>query len=163
MKEDLHERARRLIIASWVEGNSPADQEWLNSHLESCAGCTELASATERVLRTFRSATIHIEPALVSATRIRVRLRSQEVRQQQVQVPFLLILSALSWVWMLATTRYLWRGFEWIGHLIEVPALVWQMGFILWWALPAVAVAAMLTVQKLQSANQGDSSASMPR
>jgi hypothetical protein len=37
-----------------------------------------------------------------------------------------------------------WRGLEWAGHRLGVPNIVWEVGFGLWWALPAAVVALIL-------------------
>ncbi len=151
MNESIHERAERLIAESRVEGISPAEQEWLNGHLDECVPCAALAESTDRAVRSLRSVSVHVDPALINRTRLSVFLRARELRERRVQMLPLWISCALSWVLGVVSAPYVWRGFEWIGHRVGAPDLMWQMAFVLWWTLPAVAVVAIVTVKKPQA------------
>ncbi len=51
MKEDTHERARRLIDRLSVEGpaGNEAERAWLDSHLATCAECRRFWQALQSV------------------------------------------------------------------------------------------------------------------
>jgi hypothetical protein len=152
MTEDLHAKAKRLIEAARVEGISQADRGWMDGHLEGCARCAELAQSTEAALRSLRSVSVRVDPALVSRTQRRVHLRARELSAQRATLLPLWIFCALSWVLGVVSAPLVWRACEWLGHWTGVPDLMWQMGFVLWWTLPALGVAAMLTVRARQAA-----------
>jgi len=144
MSEDVHQQAERLIAVARVEGISSAEREWLEGHLESCARCDEHATALERAVGALRTVSIPLDPALVRATQFRVRLRAQELREEKSRMRGLWISCALSWVLGALSAPLLWWGFQWVGRHMVLPDLAWQTAFVLWWVMPAAAVAAVL-------------------
>jgi hypothetical protein len=156
MNQDLHQRAERLILQSRVAAISEVDAGWLASHLESCPSCAGLADATDVAIRSLRSAPVEIDPTLIAATRFRVHQRARELRTRQSPSVLLWLACILSCAWTVVTTPYVWRSLEWISGHLGVPRLVWQMGFGLWWLLPALALAAMLSELKSGRSDQGE-------
>jgi anti-sigma factor RsiW len=143
MSAKSHQRAEHLIAQERVEEISVAEREWLERHLEECAACARSARRTEQALRSLRSLSVPIPVALTSRTQLRVRLRAQELRAEEPRWLLWLACGA-SWAFGAATAPYLWRALEWVGHRTGVPNLLWQMGFALWWVLPAIIVAVVL-------------------
>ena len=154
MSEDVHQRAEHLLAASKVEGISPAEQEWLETHLESCVPCNEYTAALERAVASLRSVRIPLDPALVRATQFRVRLRAHELREQESRMQGLWISCALSWVLGALSAPLLWWGFQWVGRHIALPDLAWQTAFVLWWVMPAAAAAAVLAGLRARAAKE---------
>ena len=157
MSEDVHQRAERLIVASRVEGLSPSDQEWLKLHLESCAQCAKRADSTEQALRSLRSVSVRVGPGLIRATRLRVHARALELRERRTQMTMLWISCGLSWVLGAVSAPFVWHAFAWLGEHYKMPTIAWQLGFALWWALPAGAVAVVLVMRRAQAAGRDES------
>jgi hypothetical protein len=153
MSENLHQRAERLIAAQRVEGISTDDLKWLHQHVESCPGCAQYAESIENTLRSLRSVSVRVDPALIKATRMAVQLRAHELQEHPSRMLSLWVFSALSWILGIVTAPPLWRVFEWIGRRTGVPDVIWQMGFVLWFVLPALIVVAVLTTQKRHAAD----------
>lgn len=151
MTNDTHARAEGLIAKERVEGISAAEQEWLGGHLWECARCAEGARATEQALRSLRTLNVPFPRELASRTQFRVRLRAQELQGREPRWRLVWMMCGASWVAGAATAPYVWRGLEWIGHRLGVPDLVWQMGFGVWWALPAIVAAAILLMESGRS------------
>lgn len=147
MREDVHARAEELIAKERVEGISTAEQEWLGQHLRECARCVGAANATEQALRSLRTLSVPLPRELASRTQFRLRLRAQELQVREPRWRLVWMMCGASWVAGAATAPYVWRGLEWIGHRLGVPDLVWQMGFGVWWALPAIVAGAILLVE----------------
>jgi anti-sigma factor RsiW len=145
MKEDRHQRAQRLILEVRLAEIPEADQVWLAKHLEECAACAVRADSIDAALQTLRTLPVYLSPDLVAATHYRVHRRAHELRQSRSPQLLFWLASGLSFVWMIASTPYVWRGMEWISGLLGIPRVVWQAGFGLWWLLPALALAAMLS------------------
>ena len=143
MSEELHSRAKQLIAQEHVETISAADQQWLRQHLAECATCTEHASSVEQALRSLRGLSISVPATLASRAQFRVRLRAQQLRSEP-RWRMVWIASGISWAFGAATAPYIWRGLEWLGHRAGIPNIIWELGFGLWWALPAVAVGIIL-------------------
>jgi hypothetical protein len=162
MNPEVHERAQKLIDAFHVEGIPAREREWLDAHLAECVECQARARANEHALQVLRTNTVRADPALVSRTQARIRLRSRELRENQVRMRALWFSCALSWVLGVASAPLVWRAFQWVGLRAALPSLVWETAFALWWLLPAGAVAALLAWQRRHTANQ-DGYTTLPR
>jgi len=154
---DTHERAAELIARERVEGISPAEQEWLGGHLRECEQCFGAASATTQALRSLRSLSIAMPRDLARRTQFRVQLRAMELRASEPRWRLVWLASAVSWVLGAATAPYVWHTLEWIGTRAGVPKLVWQMGFGVWWALPAIVAGVILLIENAGRAENQDS------
>lgn len=143
MSKELHAWAEQLIAQERVEGISTADQQRLRQHLAECMACTARASATEQAIRSLRNLSVPLPPALASRTQFRVRIRAEQLRSEP-RWRVVWTACGLSWAFGAATAPYVWRGLEWAGHRLNVPNIVWELGFGLWWALPAAVVAVIL-------------------
>jgi hypothetical protein len=154
MSQD-HARAERLIAQQRVEGSASADQQWLRQHLFECASCAARAESTEQAIRFLRSQSVTLPPALASRTQFRVRLRAEQLRSEP-RWRMVWAACGISWGFGAATAPYVWRGLEWAGHRIGVPNFVWELGFGLWWALPAVVVATILLMENAGRSSETD-------
>jgi len=143
MSQDLHARAKQLLAQERIEGISAADQQWLRQHLFECAACAAQASAAEQAIRSLRGLSIALPSALASRTQFRVRMRAEQLRSEP-RWRMIWTACGISWAFGAATAPYVWRALEWTGHRLGVPNIVWELGFGLWWALPAAVVAAIL-------------------
>src|SRR5260221_1697089 len=63
-------------------------------------------------------------------------MRAQQLRGEP-RWRMVWVACGISWAFGAATAPYVWRGLEWAGHRIGVPNIIWELGFGLWWALPA--------------------------
>jgi hypothetical protein len=138
MSTDLHARAEKLIAQERVEGTSSAEREWLSAHLQECAHCAELARQTDQALRSMRTAAIPLPHGLASRTQFRVRLRAEELREHGLGRKLLWSIAGVSWALGIASAPWVWRAFEWVGHRTGAPRLIWEVGFVMWWAVPAL-------------------------
>ena len=139
MKSDhVHERALRLIAQARVEGMSETDGPWLRRHLEECDFCAEHARQTDRALRMLRTAAIPLPAGLASRTRFRVRLRAEELHEHGRGQKLLWAIAGVSWSLGIASAPWVWRAFEWVGNQAGAPKLLWEVGFVMWWAVPAL-------------------------
>jgi hypothetical protein len=145
MNETLHQRAQKLLAESLVEGIAAPDQAWLAQHLRECPACSREAAATQDLLQALRSVPVSVPRDLVARTQMRVRLRSQEVGESSRSGMLLWVITGASWLLGVFSAPLVWRGFAWFGGHFGVPRLALEMGFVLWWTVPALlAVAAVL-------------------
>lgn len=145
MNENLHIRAQKLFAQSLVEGLPGADQSWLDQHLRECADCARETASTHELLHALRNVPVALPRDLAARTQLRVRLRAQESAQSSAGVYLLWVITGFSWLLGVLSAPLVWRVFAWVGGYLHVPKLVLEMGFVLWWALPALfAVAAVL-------------------
>lgn len=144
MSEELHVRAERLIAQARVEEISAVEQEWLQAHLAECPACAASASSTEDAIRSLRRLSVPVPRELASRTQMRVRLRAQQLESYEPRWRMVWAACLVSWAFGAVTAPYVWHALEWLGHRMNLPNLVWEMGFGLWWALPAGVTAVIL-------------------
>jgi predicted anti-sigma-YlaC factor YlaD len=135
---DAHGQARELIALGAKE-MPESQQSWLQSHLAECGACRDYAAAAEGVVRALRSVPLAAHSRLVQTTQMRVRARAQQLQQRQERLVFVAASCALVAVSAALTTPLIWRGFEYLGRWTQLPSLVWQVGFVLFWIAPTVA------------------------
>ena len=156
MKTDSHDRAEHLIAQERVEGISQAEQVWLSAHLHECVHCAELACQTERALRSLHGMTISLPSDLASRTQFRVRLRAQELREREPKRRGMWLACAVSWAFGIASAPYVWHLFQWFGERTGVPKLVWELGFGLWWTIPALFLVVVVLMEKVGHGSESD-------
>jgi len=148
MNENLHQRAQRLLAESLVEGISAPDQTWLGQHLRECADCAREAAVTQGSLHALRGVPVTVPRDLVARTQLRVRLRAQEVDASSRSGVLLWVITAASWLLGVLSAPLVWRAFAWFGGQFGVPRLALEMGFVLWWTVPAFLAAAAVLYQR---------------
>jgi predicted anti-sigma-YlaC factor YlaD len=158
MNENLHVRAEKLIAQERIEGISQSERDWLAAHLRECQSCAQVAQQTSDALRALRGLPVPPPRGLAARTQFRVQLRAQEMREREPKRRLLWIICAMSWALGIASAPYVWRAFEWAGDRLGLPRLVWEMGFGLWWTIPALIAAAVVVLENLRLAHENDHS-----
>lgn len=156
MNENLHARAEKLIAQETIEGIAPPERDWLAAHLRECAACAQVGQQTSEALRVLRGLPVPLPRGLAARTQFRVQLRAQEMREREPKRQLLWVMCAMSWGLGIASAPYVWRAFEWAGGRIGVPRLVWEVGFGLWWTIPALVATAVVLLENLRLANEND-------
>lgn len=156
MKENVHERGLQLIAKACVEGLSDSERDWLTSHLRDCEFCNEHARQTDRAVRMLRTAAIPVPADLASRTQFRVRLRASELRQREPHRRMLWLACAASWFFGIVSAPYVWRLFEWFGQRTGMPKLVWEIGFGLWWTIPALFAVVVMLLENARQSEEPD-------
>jgi hypothetical protein len=158
MNDNLHARAEKLIAQERIEGISQAERDWLAVHLRECAACAQIAQQTGYAIRTLRGISVSLPRGLAARTQFRLQLRAQELREREPKRRILWVMCAMSWALGIATAPYVWRAFEWAGERFGLPKLLWEMGFGLWWTIPAVVAAVVVLMENLRLAHENDQS-----
>ena len=153
MNETLHQRAQRLLAESLVEGIAATDQSWLTQHLRECPDCAHEAAATQEALPALRGVPVSVPRDLVARTQMRVRLRAQENGETSRSNVLLWIITGASWLLGVFSAPLVWRGFAWFGGHFGVPRLALEMGFALWWGIPALLAVAAVLYQRAAAQN----------
>jgi len=142
MNPDMHERAQQLMRVAQVEGIRAGDREWLDRHLESCLECSSQAPALSAAVEFLRAFPVMAGPELVRQTRMAVYDRAQQLHASRARFAPLWIATAMSSIGVILTTPYVWQTFVWFGQTARIPNAVWQVGFLMWWFMPATVLAA---------------------
>lgn len=144
MSANPHQRAKQLLAQALVEGIDRADQSWLDAHLRECEECSREALRTQELVRSFRSLPVAVPRDLAARTQLRVRLRLQESARTSSSNAFLWVITAASWALGILSAPYVWRIFAWVGSELNLPKLVLEFGFVLWWMVPALVAAGVV-------------------
>jgi len=156
MNGEVHALAKRIIVQERVEGISREEREWLGEHVRECASCAKLAQETDEALRSLRGMAIPLPRGLAAQTQFRVRLRAQELRETEPGRRLLWLTCAMSWALGVASAPYVWKAFEWLGQITGAPKIVWQIGFGLWWTIPALVAAAIMLLENAKQTAESD-------
>lgn len=151
MSENLHARAQQFFAQSLVEALAPGDETWLAEHLRACAACSREAASTRELLQALRAIPVAVPRDLAARTRMRVRLRAQQTAQASDNSLLLWVITAASWLLGIFSAPLVWRGFAWIGVQLNLPKPVLELGFVLWWAIPALIAVAVVIHQRTVS------------
>lgn len=132
-----HERARQLIDQDLIEGLGPDDRRWLMDHLATCESCASRSASTEATLRVLKSISVPIPPGLAASTSLCVHEKAAQLRHWQARNVALIAGCAISWMAGVASAPLVWRLCEWLGTTLALPRIVWELGFLSWWLVPA--------------------------
>ncbi len=154
MTQNDHEQARQLIVLA--EGVSDMQRQFLQAHLADCEDCRNYAEAAAQVVGALRSVPITADARLVRATQMRVRFHASRLREIR-QRTWLVGVTCLG-VGLSATLSapVLWRIFAWIGEWAGVSTIVWQMGFVSFFVVPALVVSVLLLAKGTVMTSHGD-------
>jgi hypothetical protein len=156
MSEDVHARAGHLIAQERVEGISPAERRWLEQHQQECKRCAVQGRLMEEAVLALRGVAVPLPRTLASRAQMRVRLRAQELQEREPRLRMIWVVCGLSWALGIASAPYVWRAFAWIGEHTGAPKLVWELGFGLWWTIPALIAAVVLLLENARKTDEGD-------
>jgi hypothetical protein len=154
--EAIHSRAEQLIARDFVEGISESGRRWLEQHLRECERCAAFAGSANRALRALRGVAVQLPPGLAQKTQFRVRLRAREQRLAAPRRGVLWIACGVSWMFGVITAPFVWRALHWLGDRMSLPRFVPEIGFGLWWALPAIVAGAIVFAENARFAAQRD-------
>jgi hypothetical protein len=156
ISENVHSRALQLVAKGRIEGLAQSESEWLSAHLQDCDFCNKHARETYRALRLLRTAAIPLPADLAGRTQFRVRLRALELRQREPRRRLLWLACAASWIFGIASAPYVWRLFAWFGRLTGAPKIVLEIGFGLWWTIPALFAVIVLVLENARQSGEPD-------
>jgi anti-sigma factor RsiW len=151
MNIENHERARKLLATRSIEGISPAEETWLDDHLAHCDDCSKEAHTLALAINSLRAFSVTARPEAVRRASAAVRMRAEQRRQERQRAVPIWIAAVMSSALAIFTTPYTWAAFAWLGRLLQVSDAAWELGFFMWWFLPASVVAAVAARQKIVS------------
>src|SRR5271165_7041497 len=146
MNGNEHGRAMELLTLRDVEGLSDGDARWLESHLAGCAECSEYELAMGSAEQAMRSFTVMARGSLVASTQAKVRARAEQLREHQARMVLIGVSFCLGVVTSTLTAWVWWKCGAWVADKLGLPAGIVEPGVLLFWLLPAVAVAFLMAV-----------------
>jgi hypothetical protein len=86
-----------------------------------------------------------------------VRLRAAELQRRQERLWLVAVSCTAVAFFALLSAAALWRGFEWLGERAQLAPLVWQVGFLVFGATPALAAGILLLAKNIHMADRNGS------
>lgn len=138
--QDEHKRAASLIDRNQIEGLDAEEERWLAEHLDGCKVCSGRMVSTESAVQAVKSLSVPLPRDLGATTKLRMREEARKLKSRRARNLALVVGCTFSWVVGIASAPLVWRLFEWLGSTMDLPRIVWEMGFLSWWLVPAAAV-----------------------
>jgi len=155
--DNAHQRARRLIDRERVEGLEPEERRWLVEHLRLCADCASRSASTEATMQALKSISVPVPPGLAASTSLRVREKALEMKGRRTRKIALVTACSGSWAAGVASAPLVWKACEWLGTTLDLPRIVWVLGFLSWWLVPAVSAALVILWVTARADREGPS------
>jgi hypothetical protein len=146
MNDTEHGRAIDLLTRRDVEGIADADAQWLEMHLQECEDCAGFDRAMSGVAQAVRSVTVMASAGLVESTRARVHLRAEQLRERQSRTMLIAVSFCLGVLTSTLTAWLWWKSGAWIAQKLGLPSGIVEPGVLLFWLLPAVAIALVMVI-----------------
>ena len=146
MNGNAHERAIDLITRRDVEAISEGDGVWLESHLSSCADCASFEMALTGAAQALRTAPVMASASLLEKTRSRVHARALQLREQRARTVLIAVSFCLGVMTSTVTAWIWWKSGAWVAERLGLPSGIVEPGVLLFWLLPAIAIAVLLVV-----------------
>ncbi len=140
-----HERAIDLISRRNVEGIHDSEASWLETHLEECSSCSLYATSLSTASRVLRSMPVMASPSLVTTTQARLRARALQMRERESRMFLIGISFCLGMLSSTASAWLWWKAGNWLVQLVGLPESIVAPGVVVFWLLPSIAIAMLLT------------------
>ena len=144
MTENIHERARQLILSERIGDLGSSDRQWLETHFSDCEECSRFANSLDSAISSVRLPAVMADASLVRATQTRVRNRAHELKVHAAAMRPLWIAAGLVCAWATLTTPLLWAAFAWLGAAFSLSNVEWRTGFLFAWVAPTLAASLLL-------------------
>ena len=144
MNGNKHDRAVDLLMLRDLEGMADADARWLEIHLQECEECAGFDRALSGAAHTVRAVSVMASAALVDSTRARVRVRAQQLREQQARTMMIAVSFCLGVVTSTLTAWVWWECGGWVADRLGLPSGIVGPGVLLFWLLPAIVIAVLM-------------------
>jgi hypothetical protein len=75
------------------------------------------------------------------------------LREREPRHRLLWTVCGASWILGVASAPYVWRLFEWFGQRSGTPKIALQLGFGLWWAIPALVAGIVMLIENVRQSS----------
>ena len=138
-----HDRATDLLMRRDFEVIADADAQWLEMHLQECEECASFDRALSAA-HAVRSVTVMASASLVESTRARVKVRAEQLREQQARTMLIAVSFCLGVVTSTVTAWVWWEFGGWVAQALGLPSGIVEPGVLLFWLLPAIVIAVLM-------------------
>lgn len=138
MPAEPHARARLLLDQAMMEGISPDEQRWLNSHTDECAECSRYGELSRRAIRALDSFAFELDPAAAFRMEDAIRRRANWLASNEFHGRRFIIGAVAAMLLTIAGSIAMWQPAAWLAGRWNLPSPAWQIGFAMFWLLPSI-------------------------
>ncbi len=147
MTENLHARARHLMLEGAMGALSTEDSVWLTRHLADCADCRKEQDGLTSTVAVLRSAKVSAPPFLAARTRAGLRAHAADLQKAREKKTVIMLALCFDVVWTTLIIGTALSTASWFGFSGGVNWLV--IGVISWlWLLPAIGMIVLVSLRK---------------
>jgi hypothetical protein len=147
MSENVHARARQLMLDAAMGALPVSDSVWLTRHLAECADCRKEQDGLISTVAVFRSANVSAPPFLAARTRAGVRSHAAQLQKSREKKLMVLLALGFDVVWTTLIVGMTMGVASWAGYQGSVSWLV--IGMVSWlWLLPAIGMMVLVSLRK---------------
>ncbi len=153
MTNNVHERARELMLDAAADLLSTAETAELMRHLADCDTCREEQENLTASLAVFQAASVQAPPFLAARARAGVRFRQEQLTGSDQKRRLILIAVVFDLAWTLLSIWLMFNAAQWFGFVTS-SSWVWVAAVSWFWLLPALGVLMLVSLRSNALARQ---------
>jgi anti-sigma factor RsiW len=136
--QDEHDWAQERALLRLGPGEAGEERLRAERHLGECPACARAVGGFQEGLALLRSIAVPADRALVARTRLRVRERAEQWREEHRRRVGLAASGLLVAFLTALSSAGVWRALAWAGSYLALPPAAWIAAGVWLWFLPAV-------------------------
>lgn len=138
MTNDIHARARELMLDAAIGTLSTAETAKLMNHFRECDSCRTEQDRLGASLGVFRSASVTAPPFLAARTRAGVRVRAEQLTSAEHRRRMISIALVFDLAWTILSIFLMFNAAQWFR--LATASWMWIAVVSWFWLLPALGV-----------------------
>ncbi|HEU5403074.1 MAG TPA: zf-HC2 domain-containing protein [Terriglobales bacterium] len=152
MTNDIHARAKDLMLDAAIGTLSTAETAELMRHLAECESCRAEQDNLAASVGVFRSASVTAPPFLAARTRAGVRFRAEQLTSSEHRRRMISIALGFDVAWTILSIWLMFNAAQWFGF--ATASWMWIAVVSWFWLLPGLGVLMIVSLRNGMSAWQ---------
>jgi anti-sigma factor RsiW len=145
MTNDIHARARELMLDAAIGTLSTAETAELMRHLGECPDCRAEQDELAASVGVFRSASVTAPPFLAARTRAGVRFRAEHLNSSENRRRMISVALVFDVAWTVLSIWLMFNAAQWFGF--ATASWMWIAVVSWFWLLPGLGVLMIVTLR----------------
>jgi anti-sigma factor RsiW len=145
MTNDIHARARELMLDAAIGTLSTAETAELMRHLAECESCRAEQDQLATSVGVFRSASVTAPPFLAARTRAGVRFRAEQLNSAENRRRMISIAVVFDLAWTVLSIFLMFNAAQWFG--LATASWMWIAVVSWFWLLPGLGVLMIVSLR----------------
>ena len=145
MTNNIHARARELMLDATIGTLSTAKTAELMNHLRECELCRAEQDQLAASVGVFRSASVTAPPFLAARTRAGVRFRAEQLNSSERRRRMISIALVFDLAWTILSIWLMFNAAQWFGF--ATASWMWVTVVTWFWLLPGLGVLMIVSLR----------------